>query len=229
MAHLQSLISAYEYLRNSGQVHTKQEIASKMNASKSNVSSAFNGDAKCLTDRFIKRFNDAFGGIFNESWLLTGEGSMLNTPSVVQNNMNGDNINGNNVNEIKYFQNIEGSMGGVQFLDNPDETYTPIIVPGYSDCNFAINAYGDSMHPLIRSGQIVLLSEWTERFIDWGKIYLVVTKSGYRSIKRLHPAEQPDKIKCVSENSNDFPPYEIETRDILKLYLVKGWICRNAI
>jgi phage repressor protein C with HTH and peptisase S24 domain len=169
----------------------------------------------------------------NKSWLLYGEGDMLNTeqsPSLLPttDKVIADN-DGNNQHIIKYYPNVNGSMGGVQFLDDPDETVCDITIPGYSDCKFAINAYGDSMYPLIKSGQIILMSEWLESFIDWGRIYLVVTKSGYRVIKRLYPGTSNATVTCKSENSETNPPFEIERDDILKVYLVKGWICRDAI
>lgn len=155
----------------------------------------------------------------NQSWLLTGEGEMLvgDQPHIINNKA------------IKYYPNVDGSMGGLQFLENPDETTFDISIPGYSDCKYAINAYGDSMYPLIQSGQIVLLVPWQESFIDWGRIYLVVTKSGYRAIKRIFPASDNEHILCKSENGEKFPPFEIEKNDIANIFLVKGWICRNEI
>lgn len=172
----------------------------------------------------------------NTDWLLTGKGDMLNTeqsPSLlpITDKVIADN-DGNNQSPphvIKYYPNVNGSMGGVQFLDDPNEAVCYISIPGYSDCKFAINAYGNSMYPLIKSGQIVLMSEWLERFIDWGRIYLVVTKSGYRAIKRLYPGASNDTVTCKSENSETNPPFEIEKQDIHKVYLVKGWIFRDAI
>lgn len=163
----------------------------------------------------------------NRVWLLTGEGDMLNNTTTDSSQTHG-NIN-TLQNTIKYYPNVNGSMGGVQFLDDPNEMVCDITIPGYSDCKFAINAYGDSMYPLIKSGQIILMSEWYESFIDWGRIYLVVTKSGYRVIKRLYPGASDTTITCKSENPETNPPFEIEKSDINKVYLVKGWICRDAI
>lgn len=169
----------------------------------------------------------------NTDWLLTGKGDMLNSEQSPSLSPTTDKViadnDGDNQHIIKYYPNVNGSMGGVQFLDDPDETVCDITIPGYSDCKFAINAYGDSMYPLIKSGQIILMSEWLESFIDWGRIYLVVTKSGYRVIKRLYPGTSNATVTCKSENSETNPPFEIGRDDILKVYLVKGWICRDAI
>ena len=227
---------AYQYLKGRGIVHTQKDLAEKMGATPPNVSSAFNGVETVLTDKFLYRFNKAFNNIFNIDWLLLGVGDMLNSEQSPSLSPTTDKViadnDGNNQSPphvIKYYPNVNGSMGGVQFLDDPDETVCYISIPGYSDCKFAINAYGDSMYPLIKSGQIVLMSKWLERFIDWGRIYLVVTKSGYRVIKRLYPGSSNATITCVSENHETNPPFEIEKDDLDKLYIVKGWICREVI
>lgn len=156
-------------------------------------------------------------------WLLTGKEGLTD-----------DDIKGSKEIQdkdkiIKYYPSVSGSMGGVEFLDSPNENSVDMIVPGFSECRFAINAYGDSMYPVIKSGQIVLLMEWQERFIEWGRIYLVVTKSGYRTIKYLKPSKENDSISCESENKENNPPFDIKKEDILKLFLVKGWVCREAI
>lgn len=158
----------------------------------------------------------------NLTWLITGEGEMLN--------------NGNTSiievppkeKTIKYFYDVDVSMGNIEFLNDPSQKYKEIIIPGYSDCKYAINAYGDSMHPLIKSGQIILLDDWRESFIAWGKIYLIVTKGGFRAIKYLFPSENNDMVKCVSENEKTNPPFDVPKEDI-KLFIVKGWICRDEI
>lgn len=189
------------------------------------------GRTKKISDSMCDKILSCYPEI-NKAWLLTGEGDMLNSeqsPSLspITDKVIADN-DGDNQHIIKYYPNVNGSMGGVQFLDDPDETVCDITIPGYSDCKFAINAYGDSMHPLIKSGQIILMSEWFERFVDWGHIYLVVTKNGYRAVKRLYPGSSDGTVTCKSEN-NEYEPFEIEKSDIVKLFLVKGWICRDAI
>lgn len=161
----------------------------------------------------------------SSEWLLTGKGSMLKSDLSPQLEEKAP-ITGNT---IKYYPSVNGSMGGIEFLDNPEEFYTDIVLPGFSECKFAVNAFGDSMYPVIKSGQIVIMMPWTERFIDWGHIYMVVTKSGYRAIKYLKPSSKEGCITCESENKESSPAFDVDMEDIHKLYLVKGWICRDAI
>lgn len=68
---------AFNYLRDKGIVHTQKDVAEKMGSTSPNVSSALKGVESVLTDNFLKRFNEAFGAVFDEQWLLTGTGPML--------------------------------------------------------------------------------------------------------------------------------------------------------
>lgn len=67
----------YSYLRYKGLVHTQKDLSDILGSSPSNISSAMRGEERCLTDNLLLRINRAFNGIFNESWLLRGEGNML--------------------------------------------------------------------------------------------------------------------------------------------------------
>lgn len=71
------MTTAYEYLKSIGKAHKQQDVAVKMGTDKANVSRAMKGDEKYLTDRFLHRFNSAFDNIFNDEWLISGNGEML--------------------------------------------------------------------------------------------------------------------------------------------------------
>ena len=71
------LKEAYEHLRRLGIVHTQKGIADKVKYNKSAVSQALNGIEGYVTSNFVSAFNEAFGGIFNEDYLLRGEGTLL--------------------------------------------------------------------------------------------------------------------------------------------------------
>lgn len=152
----------------------------------------------------------------NRNWLLTGEGEMLLDASSSRSH------------EIKYYPDVWGSLGD-RLLGNADERTAEIWhMPAYSDCQYAINAYGDSMSPLIKSGDVVLLSDWNENYIEWGLVYLVITRAGHRTIKRLY-ASGEDGVICRSENREKNPDFSIKKSEILKLYLVKGRLSRDTL
>lgn len=66
---------AFQYLKSIGTVHTQKDVAEAMGASESNVSSAFKGVEKVLTDNFLNRFARTYD--ISLDWLLTGQGGMI--------------------------------------------------------------------------------------------------------------------------------------------------------
>ncbi len=91
-----TLKKAFDHLRNTGKAHTQQDVANKMGVSKTNISRAFNGDDKYLTNNFLLRFNEAYDNIFDYNWLITGEGEMINNNQNVNSQLNFGSINGDN-------------------------------------------------------------------------------------------------------------------------------------
>lgn len=63
------LNEAFVHLRDKGVVSTQKDIANAMSSYPANISRAFKGDEKYLTQKFLIRFNHTFGDIFNPSWL----------------------------------------------------------------------------------------------------------------------------------------------------------------
>ena len=67
---------AYDYLYESGAIHTKKDLAEKMKVSRGSVQYAYAGNESYLNESFLKKFAKTFEAI-NLDWLLTGEGEML--------------------------------------------------------------------------------------------------------------------------------------------------------
>ncbi len=51
---------------------------------------------KAISDNLANKIISVFPQ-YSKSWLLTGEGEMLKKPTIVQNNVNGDNLQGQNI------------------------------------------------------------------------------------------------------------------------------------
>ena len=75
MSKQERLKTAFQYLKSIGAVHTQKDVAEAMGASEPNVSSAFKGVEKVLTDKFLNRFARTYG--ISLDWLLTGQGEMI--------------------------------------------------------------------------------------------------------------------------------------------------------
>ena len=71
------LAKALAYLKMNGLAESQVDAARRMNAAESTMSSAMSGNERYLNNKFLKRFNDAFGGIFSLNWLINGVEPML--------------------------------------------------------------------------------------------------------------------------------------------------------
>lgn len=152
-------------------------------------------------------------------WLLTGEGRMLVQPTQVTPARG----------RIRYWMDVDATGGFKELAeDGMSGRYMDIDIPEFRECHDACNIYGDSMSPLYKNGQIIILKEWTENFIEYGNVYLIITKSGNRMVKFLRKGSDNAHVLCASENP-EYDPFEIEKADILKLYVVKGGISKNAL
>lgn len=159
----------------------------------------------------------------NPDWdtsMFTGDGEMLKEGA-------GDGSGRGS--RIRYWVDVDATAGGVELFDDmTTNRFIDLSIPEFRDCTDAVNLYGDSMMPLYRNGQIIILKEWKESFIDFGNVYLVITCNGNRMVKYLRRGSDADHVLCISENK-DFDPFEIERKDILRLYLVKGGISKNTL
>lgn len=68
---------AFEHLRSMGVVETQMNVAERIGYNKSAVSHALKGTSGYVTENFVATFNEAFGCIFSEDYLLRGEGTLL--------------------------------------------------------------------------------------------------------------------------------------------------------
>ena len=83
------LLNAYDYLYETGKVHSVTELAEKMKRSRPSVSRALNGIPEYLNEKFLKSFTDTFDMI-SLNWLITGNGDMFTywTPDGVMDKQN---------------------------------------------------------------------------------------------------------------------------------------------
>lgn len=130
--------------------------------------------------------------------------------------------------QVRYFPNLEATGGNMQLFEDYLEESVSLSIPRHFDADFALPLAGDSMVPLYHPGCIILVKRWLERFIEYGKVYLIVTKQGNRMVKYLRPAEREDEVLCTSENSA-YEPFTIPREDILALYMVKGCIFQHSM
>lgn len=71
------LKEVYEHLRANFGIHTQEDFANSLHKSRNAITLALNGNEKYLTDKLFKSICEAYPGVFNLEYLLTGEGEML--------------------------------------------------------------------------------------------------------------------------------------------------------
>lgn len=192
----------------------KSAIAQYIGVSNGFITQIINGSRKLPHDKLLKI-------IANQDWDISmfGEREMLKNAAEVATSGH----------RIRYWVDVDATAGGVtQFDDMMSSQYIDLAIPEFRDCTDAVNLYGDSMFPLYKSGSIIILKEWKESFIDFGNVYLIITKNGNRMVKYLRKGSDVAHVLCVSENK-EFDPFEIEIGDILRLYLVKGGVHKNTL
>lgn len=106
-------------------------------------------------------------------------------------------------------------------------------IPDLPPCDGALYVRGDSMYPLLKSGDIVLYKEipYTAGSILWGEMYLLsFTLEGeeYITIKYIQRADDDRLVRLVSHNPHHSPK-EIPVDSIRALALVKASVRFNTM
>lgn len=78
------LEKAYDYLYSQGIVRDKRDLAKKLNVTTYTLSRYFSDKERGENRNLCKRINQAFYGLFNYDWLMTGEGEMITNPAAVK-------------------------------------------------------------------------------------------------------------------------------------------------
>ena len=77
MARKDRLKEVYEYVRSHFPIHTQVDFADKLKYNRAYISSAMHGNEKNLTDKLFRNICEAFPGVFDLDYLLTGKGALL--------------------------------------------------------------------------------------------------------------------------------------------------------
>lgn len=186
----------------------------------------------------LSKIMETFGSI-NANWLITGKGEMFlgseEKGGKVDLTCTLPNIGGKHK-ELQYvpLYNVEASTG-LTDLFNTDKkrTVDHIYIPNLPHCDGAIHIVGDSMSPLLKSGDIVLYKKVYDMINDifWGEMYLISIESGGEElvyIKYIQKSEIPDHVRLVSYNEHH-QPKDIHKKKIQALALVKASIRINSM
>lgn len=114
------------------------------------------------------------------------------------------------------------------FSDTTKRTPAGFIrIPGLPKCDGAISITGDSMYPLLKSGDIVLYKQINDirSGIFWGEMYLLsidLDGNEYLIIRYIQKSEKNGFIKLVSYNNPAYDDQDIPFEKVKALALVKA-------
>jgi len=112
--------------------------------------------------------------------------------------------------------------GDPVYEDEKIEAY--YSVGEFKDCDFLIRVKGDSMTPRYTGGDLLACRKVPDVFfLQWGRCYVVLTRSQGCMVKRVEPSEKDGCIKCVSDNPR-YAPFDVPMDDIVSVALVNGSI-----
>ncbi len=180
-----------------------------------------------INSAWVSKIIDTYPEI-NTSWLVTGEGDMLNsaTPVAVDQRFSLKTDRNLTSQDIPLYD-FDASAGLVAIFNNHNIQPEDFLrIPNLPPVDGAIYVRGESMSPLLKSGDIVMYKK-KELSIDsilWGEIYLLsfdYDGDSYTAVKYIRKADEPGKIRLASFNPS-FAPKDIPLSSVTALALVKA-------
>lgn len=162
----------------------------------------------------------------NPDWFVRGEGEMLKNDAVT--------VRDSAAETGVPFYDIDVTCGITEsFADVREEPQFRINYAPLNDCDAAFPVYGDSMEPDFYAGDVVMVREIHN--VDsmlWGEPYLIITNAAcdnLRTIKNVYLSD--DRRNFILRASN--PRYNGDTivarENVLKIFLIKGKLCRRQL
>ena len=208
---------------------TQEQMAQRLGIGKAALSMIETGKARLSARNkniLVQDFN------VNPDWVETGEGKMFNAePDLTAFNLRTD--RSLPLQSVPLYS-IEGTAGLVP-LFNQQQQFEPINyinIPNLPKCDGAIYVVGDSMYPLLKSGDIILYKQLNDvRDVFWGDMYLLsidIDGEEYITVKYVQKSEHEGHIRLVSQNQHHADK-EVEINRVRAIALVKASIRMHTI
>ena len=177
---------------------------------------------------------------YSVEWLMSGRGNMLkdevsqSVSPTIQSQFTLRTDRSVDVQSVPLYE-LDATAGLVALF--ADQTRrTPIChiqIPDLPPCDGAVYVRGDSMYPLLKSGDIVLYKELPNgtNGILWGEMYLLsfnIDGESYITIKYIQKADDDRFVRLVSHNPHHSPK-DIPADSIQALALIKASIRFNTM
>lgn len=173
-------------------------------------------------------------------WLLTGKGPMLKSereePQVeVKPIHHPRSTEKKEETQVVYLYDFEASAGLRALFDNNRQNIIDTIkIPNLPKCDGAIHIVGDSMYPLLKSGDIILYKQMPLDINNllYGEMYLLsydIDGDDYIVVKYIRKSEQGEPFVTLGSENPAHAPRDIDFRRITALALVKASVRINCM
>ena len=168
----------------------------------------------------------------NPEWIESGKGEMFNAePNLTPFTLRTD--RSLPLQSVPLYS-MEGTAGLVPIFED-ESSVKPINfihIPNLPMCDGAIYVVGDSMYPLLKSGDIILYKQLNDvRDIFWGDMYLLsIDMDGeeYITVKYVQKSDHEGYIKLVSQNQHHADK-EVEVSRVRAIALIKASVRMHTI
>lgn len=176
----------------------------------------------------------------NSHWLISGKGNMFSAEDI---QLAKPEVEGTfalrtdrkiDLQSIPLYE-LDATAGLVALFDDKvrQAPISYLQIPNLPACDGAIYVHGDSMYPLLKSGDIICYKEVPASYdsILWGEMYLlafVLDGETYISVKYIQKADSDDKVRLVSHNPHHSPK-DIPANAIHSLALIKASVRYNTM
>ncbi len=168
----------------------------------------------------------------NPDWLDTGIGNIFNAEPDLTSFIHRTD-NSLPLQSVPLYS-IEGTAGLVPLFNDHSQLKPVnfIHIPNLPKCDGAIYIVGDSMYPLLKSGDIVLYKQLSDiADVFWGDMYLLsidIDGEEYVTVKYIQKSDKEGYVKLVSQNQYHADK-DVEVARIRAIALIKASIRMNAM
>nr|DAV88634.1 MAG TPA: CI repressor [Caudoviricetes sp.] len=220
-----------ERLKEALEINSDSALAERLKVTKGTLS---NWKARNSLD-FEKVFSVC--GLISVDWLLTGEGEMLKpTKEIEITPIHRPRSREKREDEqIVYLYDFAATAGLKALFDNNKQNIIDTIkIPNLPKCDGAIHAVGDSMYPLLKSGDIILYKEIPidVQNLVYGEMYLLsyeMAGEDYITVKYVCKSERGEPFVTLASENPLHSPCDIDFNSISALALVKASIRINCM
>lgn len=214
---------------------SKRDFYSKIGVSRGTLESN-TGITEDVMAKFIANYPDV-----DISWLITGEGDMLKSKHAEEPKVEVTPIHQPRSTEKKedtqvvYLYDFEASAGlRSLFGNNRQNIIDTIKIPNLPKCDGAIHIVGDSMYPLLKSGDIILYKQMPLDINNllYGEMHILsyeIDDDDFIVVKYIRKSEKGEPYITLGSENPEHAPRDIDFRRVTALALVKASVRINCM